>query len=350
LTHLPDTTRPCRRLWVDIANSPQVLVLRPIIKLFEERGWEVTVTARDYAQTLPLLDRFALPYTPLGKHQGANFIKKAAGLVVRSRALKRFGKDKGFTLAFSHSSNDLPVACKALGIPHVTMSDYEFARLSHTLNIPRSAKVIFPEVIPFEMLASEGCTREQYAPFPGLKEEYYLADFEPDEQVLSELAIDPDKILVVLRTPPSMAAYHHHDNPLFYEILARIKTRADVCAVVFPRTPEQIPQIREVGADNVVIPDHVVDAQSLCYYADLVISAGGSMNREAVALGTPAWTAFRGVMGAVDKELIAQGRLHSIETADDIVFEKKGERAQRTIRDVNILVDLILSALPEDQR
>jgi len=351
LTQLSDTAaQPARRLWIDIANSPQVLVLRPIITAFEGRGWKVTVTARDYAQTLALLDRFGIPYTHIGKHQGANFVRKAWGLIKRSRALKKFGRDKGFTLAMSHSSNDLPVACKALGIPHVTMSDYEFARLSHTINIPRSVKVIFPESIPFSILESEGCTRKQYAPFPGLKEEYYLADFEPDPQVLEELAIDPAKVLVVLRTPPSMAVYHHHDNPLFYDIARRIKTREDVQAIALPRTPEQIPQIREIGAENITIPEKVIDAQSLCYYADVVISAGGSMNREAVALGTPAWTAFRGAMGAVDKDLIAQGRLHEIETADDIAFVKKPAHAQRTLRDVNVLVDLILSALPEDQR
>ena len=339
-----------RRLWIDIANSPQVLVLRPIIKAFEERGWEVTVTAREFAQTLPLLDRFEIPYTHIGKHQGFHFIKKAWGLIRRSQALKHFAKDRGFTLAMSHSSNDLPVACKALKIPHVTMSDYEFARLSHSLNIPRSKKVIFPEAIPFAILESEGCTREQYAPFPGLKEEYYLADFEPDPRVLADLAIDPDKILVVLRTPPSMAAYHHHDNPLFYDILRRIKTRDDIQAIAFPRTPDQIPQIEAIGAANITIPTQVVDAQSLCYYADLVISAGGSMNREAVALGTPAWTAFRGTMGAVDKELIAEGRLFEVQSADDVVFKKKSAQAQRTLRDINVLVDLILSALPADQR
>jgi len=341
---------PSKRLWIDITNSPQVLVLRPIIATFEQRGWKVTVTARDYAQTLPLLDRFEIPYTHIGHHQGANFIKKAWGLVQRSRALKRFSKGRGFTLAMSHASNDLPVACKALGIPHVTMSDYEFARLSHTINIPRSKKVIFPDVVPFEILKSEGCTREQYAPYHGLKEEYYLADFEPDPQVLETLQIDPEKVLVVLRTPPSMAAYHHHDNPLFYDILRRIKTRDDIQAIAFPRTPDQIPQIQAIDAPNITIPEDVVDAQSLCYYADVVISAGGSMNREAVALGTPAWTASRGVLGAVDVDLIKTGRLFEMQTADDIVFEKKSAHAERTLRDVNILVDLILSALPEDQR
>jgi predicted glycosyltransferase len=327
------------RLWVDMTNSPHVLVLRPIIAEFRRRGWEVDVTAREYAQTLPLLERFGIPYTLIGHHRGRNMAAKAWGLFARSSAMVRFGRSRGFDLAMSHASNDLPVAAALLGVPHVTMFDYEFARLSHHINVRLSAKALVPDAIPLEALATYGGTPEKVDRYPGLKEEYYLADFEPDPAVLTELGLDVGKVLAVLRTPPSMAAYHRMENPLFDDVLRTIAARDDVQAVVLVRTPDQRAGIEDVGSGNIIVPQRVVDAQSLVYYADVVVSGGGTLNREAAALGTPAWTVFQGRMGAVDRMLVEQGRLGVLERAEDLRLEKKGPDRTRVRRDVAGLVD-----------
>jgi predicted glycosyltransferase len=342
-------TRPGRaggppRLWIDMTNSPHVLVLRPIIDEFRRRGWDVEVTAREFAQTLPLLERFGIPYTLIGHHRGRNTFAKAWGLVSRSAAMVRFGAGRKFDLALSHASNDLPVAAWLLRVPHVTMFDYEFAKLSHSINVRLSAKALVPDAIPQEALARYGCTPKKYDGYPGLKEEYYLADFEPDATVLESLDLDPSKVLVVLRTPPSMAAYHRMENPLFDDVLKAIAARDDVQAVVLVRTPDQRAGIDAVGAGNVRVPERVVDAQSLVYCADVVVSGGGTLNREAVALGTPAYTVFQGVLGAVDARLMAEGRLACLERAEDLPLEKKPEMAERTRREVSDLVDRIGSA------
>ena len=41
--------------------------------------------------------------------------------------------------------------------------------------------------------------------------------------------------------------------------------------------------------------------------ADALVSAGGTMNREAAVLGTPVWSIFEGPLGAVDELLVARG-------------------------------------------
>ncbi|MDP2233249.1 MAG: DUF354 domain-containing protein [Actinomycetota bacterium] len=330
-----------RRVWFDMTNSPHVLVLRPIIEEFRRRDWEVTVTAREFAQTLPLLERFGIGYTLIGRHRGKRLAAKALGMAQRTTAMRAFGAGKGFHLAMSHASNDLPVASRLLGIPHVTMFDYEFAKLSHHINIRFSARALVPDAISRDALARFGCTEGKYESYPGLKEEYYLADFEPDPALPHALGLDPSRVIVTLRTPPSMAAYHRHDNPLFDDVLRRIAARDDVQALVLPRTPDQRAGIEALGAGNITVPTNVVDAQSLVYYSDMVISGGGTLNREAVALNTPAWTVFKGVMGAVDTNLIAEGRLFELTRAEDLPFEKKRESAMRTRRDVGLLVDKI---------
>lgn len=338
---MTERTAENRRVWIDMTNSPHVLVLRPVIDELRRRGWQVTVTAREFAQTIPLLDRFGIEHTVIGRHRGRHLWAKAWGMLARTTGMIAFGRGKGFDLAMSHASNDLPVAARLLGIPHVTMFDYEFAKLSHSINVRFSTKALVPDAITVEALAPYGGTAKKVDRYPGLKEEYYLADFEPDPSVLDALGLDSEKVIVVLRTPPSMAAYHRMENPIFDDVMRRIASRDDVQAVVLLRTQDQRAGVDAIGAGNLIVPDSVVDAQSLVYYADLVVSGGGTLNREAVALGTPAYTVFQGVMGAVDKGLIEQRRLHQLVSADDLVFEKKPAVGARVRRDVSDLVDRI---------
>lgn len=323
-----------------MTNSPHVLVLRPIINEFRRRGWDVTVTAREFAQTLPLLDRFGIGHTVIGRHRGKKMYAKALGMADRTSKMIAFGKGRGFNLALSHASNDLPVAARLLGIPHVTMFDYEHAKLSHSINVRFSTKALIPDAIPAHALDRYG-GKGKADRYPGLKEEYYLADFEPDEGVLDLLGLDRKNVLVVLRTPPSMAAYHRMENPIFDDVMRAIAVRDDVQAVVLLRTPDQRAGVEAIGSPNLIVPESVVDAQSLVYYADVVVSGGGTLNREAVALGTPAYTVFQGVMGAVDTQLISQGRLKSIERAEDVDLVKKPTAVTHVRRDVGDLVDRI---------
>ena len=330
------------RVWVDLTNSPHVLVMRPLIEAMRADGHEVEVTARDFAQTLELCDRFGIAHTAIGRHRGERLSSKAVGLAQRSGALARWARGRRFDVAVGHGSNDVSVAAALLRIPAATAFDYEFAAQQHHVNCRLCRVVMVPEAIPPERLRRYGAKPSKLRRYAGLKEEYYLADFEPDEAVLGELGLDRSRPLVVVRTPPEVSLYHRFENPLFRRVLERLGA-AEASTVVLPRTREQREEVRAMG--SFTVPEHAVDAQSLVAYADLVISAGGTMNREAVALGTPVYTSFEGRLGAVDEALMREGRLRKLTDAEEVRVERRAEqRGLRIRRDPRELVTLLLSA------
>lgn len=327
------------RVWVDLTNSPHPLVLRPVIESMRADGHDVSITARDFAQTVELARRLGLEATVIGHHRGARLADKAVGLASRSLALARWARLCRFDLAFGHGSNDITVAAAALRIPSATMFDYEWATVQHNVNCRLARAVVVPDAIPPARLDRYGA-RRKLRPYPGLKEEYYLADFEPDDAVLGELGLDASEPIIVVRTPPAVSLYHRFENELFAGVLARLQGSQ---AVVLPRIESQRAEL--LAAGGYIVPSHAIDAQSLIAHADLVISAGGTMNREAVALGTPVWTTFEGRLGAVDERLIAEGRMRRLERPEQIELRKR-ERGggERVRRDPAVLAALLESA------
>ena len=332
--------------WVDISNSPQVPFFRPLITLLEARGHAVHVTTRDYAQTVELLELHRIPHTVVGpRHGGARALGKGRAMAGRLRALRRHAKSRGFDIALSHASHELPLVARSLGIPSAYAFDYEFARAQHRLGCHAARRVVVPDAIPQQRLDRLGASASKVRRYPGLKEEYYLNGFEPDRSVLDGLGLDRGRMLVVVRTPPDMSLYHRHGNPLLTEVLERLGKDPGVQAVVLPRTAEQRRAIVALGLPSLVLPEDAVDAQSLVALADLVVSAGGTMNREAVALGVPVYTTFAGQLGAVDEALIADGRLRPLHAAAELQLEKREPTLAGTGRDPALLLDLMLSAL-----
>jgi predicted glycosyltransferase len=327
------------RIWVDLTNSPHVLVMRPLIEAMREDGHEVEITARDFAQTIDLLERFGMEYTQIGRHRGAHVLDKAVGLFDRSIALTRWGRKRRFDRAMGHGSNDVSVAAKLLRIPAATAFDYEWAKVQHNVNCRLCRAVVVPDAIPPERLYRYGA-RGKIRAYEGLKEEYYLADFTPDDSVLTELRLDGAKPIVVVRTPPEVSLYHRFENDLFRQVLERLQGEQ---AVVLPRTQAQREELARAG--GFIVPPKAIDAQSLIAFADLVISAGGTMNREAVALGTPVYTTFEGQLGAVDEKLLAEGRMQRLSNPDEIALEKRPPAAgERVRRDPRLLVERLLGA------
>jgi predicted glycosyltransferase len=360
------------RVWIDLTNSPHVLVMRPLIDAMRADGHEVEVTVRDFAQTLELCERLGVDHTAIGAHAGSRLGAKAAGLAGRSLALARWARHRRFDVALGHASNDVMVAAKLLRIPSATAFDYEWATVQHNVNCRLARAVVVPEAIPPERLDRYGA-RGKVRRYPGLKEEYYLADFEPDTAVLGELGLDPEKPIAVVRTPPDASLYHRHESPVFPRVLEHLRDRAQT--VVLPRTPRQREEIAAIaaarpvapatqgaaspagvpparaaapppeGTARLIVPDRAIDAQSLIAHADLVVSGGGTMNREAVALGTPVFTTFEGRPGAVDEALLRDGRLRRLEDPGSVDVEKRRESAgDRIRRDPRDLARMLLSA------
>jgi predicted glycosyltransferase len=340
------------RVWIDLTNSPHVLVMRPVIERLRAGGHDVRVTARDFAQTLELCDRLEISHTAIGHHRGERLAAKAAGLFSRSGALVRWALadarasgGSSFDIALGHGSNDVAVAAALLRIPSTTMFDYEWAVVQHNVNCRLARAVVVPAAIPPERLDRYGARGKVHA-YPGLKEEYYLADFEPDPSVLERLLLDPARPIVIVRPPPEVSLYHRFENDLFGGVLERLRAAAardGVQPVVLPRVAFQRREL--VGVPGFVVPEHAIDAQSLIAHADLVISAGGTMNREAVALGVPVYTTFEGRLGAVDESLISEGRLRKLTRPDELDLGKRerGGAYRRIRRDPGTLVELLLS-------
>jgi uncharacterized protein len=337
---------PRVRVWVDFTNTAHVLVLRPLVERLEAAGHEVELTARPLSHTLELLEAWGREYTPLGHYGGAGLVGKARAAAGRVPALLRWARGRRFGCALAHGSTDQPPVARALGFPATTMFDYEWASLQHHANCRLARRVLVPDAIPAERLARYGARRPKLVRYPGLKEEYYLADFEPDGDVLAALGVDRGGPLAVVRTAPSYALYlGGSENPLLPRLLGRLADQGDATTVVLARTPAQREAVRALGLPRTIVPDRAIDGRSLVALADLLVSAGGTMNREAAVLGTPVWSIFEGRLGAVDEKLAREGRLRFLTDPADLEIEQKPEGSwrERVRRDPG---DLLALALP----
>jgi uncharacterized protein len=330
------------RVWADLTNTAHVVVLRPLIELLERRGHEVEITARPLSHTVELLEDWGHPFTVIGAYGGATRLGKARAAASRIPALLRFARGRRFDYGLGHASIDLPPACRALRIPNSTMFDYEWATAQHHVICRFANRVLMPDAIPAERLRRYGAKPPKLIRFPGLKEEYYLADWEPDPQVLGQLGLDRDQPLCVIRTAPSYALYlGGSENPLLPPLIRRVAD-GETQVVVLARNEEQREAVNQLGAPKVTVPARAVDGRSLVAYADVLVSAGGTMNREAAVLGTPVWSIFEGRMGAVDERLIEEGRLKVLHDPEQVSVERKPADAfeRRTRRDLGELLRL----------
>ncbi len=333
------------KVWFDCTAAAHPLVLGPVIDRFKARGDDVLVTTREYGQTIGILDRLGIEYTVVGAHGGGSKFGKGRALVSRSARLAKLAWSSRPDLAIAHGSVDLALVSLIYNIPSAQLQDYEFAGLQRQVAFRIAKRVLVPDSIPPERMAKVGAKGKKLVQYPGLKEDYYLAGFQPDPAVITELGLDRENVLVVVRPPPETSEYHA-DNPLYEEVIQRLDSAPGVTAVIIPRTEGQGARIRGRGAPNLIVPERAIDAQSLIAFADLVVSAGGTMNREAVALGTPVYTTFAGRMGGVDEKLIAERKLLVLESADQLELVKRTARPETFEgREADILVEGILGAM-----
>jgi hypothetical protein len=332
------------RVWVDITAPPHVLVFRPLLELLRARGDEVEVTAREHGETLPLLKLHGIEATVIGRHGGRSRAGKLGTMATRLGALVRWARGRRFDVALAAASHHLPLAARALRIPSSTTFDYEFATVQHQLACRAANVVLVPEAIPSDRLERYGARPPKLRRYPGLKEEYYLADFEPDQSVLEELGLDLARVVVVVRTPSDFATYHRRTSPLFPALLQHLGRSEEAQTVVLPRTAGHRREIRSLGLPALTVPERAVDAQSLIALSDLVVSAGGTMNREAAALGVPVYTTFGGRLGAVDEALLREGRLRQLTDPAALELRKREAAARPALRSPQQFLDLLLPA------
>ena len=317
-------------IWIDLDNSPHVPLFAPIIKHYRDRGVEVIVTARDHAQTIELLklngvDDFAV----VGRHYGKSKIDKIRGLLARAKQLVSHIKkqDKENSVTVSHGSRSMVLAARWLKIPIVTMYDYEFTE-TRIFNI-FSNRVLVPDRIPESTLNEIGLPIYKRVKYPGIKEELYIAKFQPTpnfrETLFAKHRVRADRVLALLRPPATTANYHDaRGEILLTAIIEQLLSSSETFTLISPRTREQAAEIREIIASRpdftapYVILDEAVDGLDLIYSADLVISGGGTMNREAALLGVPVYSIFAGRQGALDKQMESEGLITFIRDNGDL--------------------------------
>lgn len=337
------------RIWIDLANSPHVPFFKALIPEFNARGHQVEITARDYAQTVELALRAGLLPHVIGRHGGGTIRGKAGNLVGRAATLRRWARPRGFDLAVSHNSYAHIAAAAALGIKSVTMMDYEHQPANH-LAFRLASKVIVPRAFPAKELRKYGGSTGKVLRYDGIKEDVYLADFDPDPafaEVLRQLSITADDILIVARPPAREALYHRFENELFDELITQLVKTPGVKIVLIPRSDAQREHYQANEFTKVIIPVAALDGSNLIAAADMVISAGGTMNREAAALGVPAISVYAGQWAAIDEALINDGRLRRISSKEEISAlvpaKKPGLNARRATNVKDQVVRLILN-------
>jgi predicted glycosyltransferase len=336
------------RIWIDLANSPHVPFFRALIPEFVARGHHVEISARDFAQTVALATNAGMMPHVIGGHGGGKLTGKAGNLVGRAAALRKWARDRGFDLAVSHNSYAQISAAAALGIRSVTLMDYEHQPANH-LAFRLASRVIVPRAFPAAELKKYGAATRKAKRYDGIKEDVYLADFVPDPafvEVLRKLGIASEDVLVVARPPAREALYHRFENELFDGLLTRLSSSKAVKIVLLPRTEAQRADYAERQLANVIIPQEALDGSNLIAVADLVISAGGTMNREAAALGVPAASVYAGKWAAIDEELVNEGRLRRLSSREDAgslaISKKPAVRLREMTRVRQEVTDLIL--------
>ncbi|HEV7744883.1 MAG TPA: DUF354 domain-containing protein [Pyrinomonadaceae bacterium] len=336
------------RIWIDLANSPHVPFFRSLTNEFLRRNHEVVVSARDFAETVPLAE--AAGFTPqvIGGHGGGSLSGKAGNLVQRGMALARWARGHKFDLALSHNSYSQILAARALSLRTVTLMDYEHQPANH-LAFRMASRIIVPRAFPDAALTRFGAAPAKVKRYDGIKEDVYLGDFQADPeflQQLNQLGITASDILVTVRPPASEALYHRFENELFDQLLERLAATPAVKIVLLPRNESQRKNYGARAGAKLIVPASPLDGSNLIAQSDLVVSAGGTMNREAAALGIPAASIYLGEWAAIDEQLLREGRLRRISTAADVsqlALAKKGTAKARPANSLTTAVaDLIL--------
>jgi uncharacterized protein len=330
-------TRPAkstlRKIWIDIDNSPHVPLFLPIIEELEKRGYELLLTARDMYQVCELLDFFQLRsrVKVVGSHTGGNRLMKVLVNCARAVELLPIAAKHRPDLGISHGSRAQVLVCKSLGIPSVLMHDYEHSTKTGFLE---ATWTLTPALIPVDAMSKHP---ERTLKYPGLKEDIYIPRFHPDPSILPQLGIQPSELLITLRPPATEAHYHNPESEiLFAATLKKIARQQNIRAVTLPRNARQGAQLREQCADlirtgHMIIPEHPLDGLNLIWFSDLVVSGGGTMNREAAALNVPVYSLFRGKIGAVDRALAREGRLVLLESVQDVEDKLRLEPREKSL-------------------
>jgi hypothetical protein len=304
-----------KNIWIDLDNTPHVPFFIPIKNELKKRGHRVILTARDAYQVKELAKENNLFFKTIGRHYGKNKIKKVVGWLLRSFQLIPFVINNKPAIALSHGSRSQIFIANLFRVPTILIADYEYSRTA-PFSSPRW--IIVPEALKSAKLPSK-----RVMTYDGLKEDIYVPFFTPDKSILVSLDISDNELIISVRPPAIEAHYHNPEGEkLFYEFVDWVLTASPARIILLPRNKKQENEIRHKKPQwfkdgRVKIPARVVNGLNLLYFSDIVVSGGGTMNREAASLGIPVYSIFRGPIGRIDRRLEEEGRLTLISSPDD---------------------------------
>ena len=351
-----ESKRKPMKIWIDFANSPHVLFFAPIIEELRRRGHGLVFTARDFAQTLDLVELYGFEADAVGRHWGQGVIAKLRNTFGRALELRSWAKGRGIDLVITHNTYSQIIAARMLGIRTVTIYDYEYQPANH-ISFRLAHRIIVPFTFEDSDLRHYGARLRKVYRYNGIKENVYLYGFKPRDDFEEEFVrlfaqrggYDSEKhLLFVVRPPATMSAYHNFENPLFEPLLHHLKGRPEVRTILIPRTKEMSDDYGSEESDTLVILDKPLEGKNLIWHADAVISAGGTMCREAAILGTPSYTIFWAKMGSVDQYLIKTKALIQLRTPDDFAtlpMERKSTRNNLESKALDEVIELCLSTV-----
>jgi predicted glycosyltransferase len=322
------------RIWIDLDNSPHAHFFPPIIRRLEEAGYTVELTARRFGQVEEIARSHGLNFVVIGQHRTPRFfLTRATATIIRALRLAWYGRRIRPAMAVNHGSRAQVIAAWMLGVPVMTIYDYEF--VYSELFSRMATKLLLPETIPALTLERQHVNMKKVIRYPGYKENVYLSGWHTSPGVMDELKLDPGRLIITVRPP---ATWAHYQDPfsevLFRALVERLRDDQDMQVIVLPRTHEQGEELRRfygMRSAPFQVSDKAVDALSLMANSDAVLSGGGTMAREAAIIGIPAYSLFAGKPGAVDAALERDGRLtilRKIEEVKNLRFVKNA-RAPR---------------------
>jgi uncharacterized protein len=338
------------RLWIDLDNSPHVPLYAPLIRHLRSSGWELIVTARDFAQTLDLVEQLGVPAIPVGRHAGRSKLRKVANLPVRAMQLVRTVLQFRPQVALSHGSRTQVIAARMLGVRSLVMFDYEWTEMEIFKRL--AERLACPIAIGPERLREAGIPVEKVSWYDGFKEELYLPEFVPDPSFRASLGAGENDLLVTVRPPGLIGNYHdERSEAICRRLLGTLAERSDAVVVVLPKTRLErelvASALPERPAARIIVPERAIPGLQLLFASDLAVSGGGTMNRESALLGVPTWSMFTGRRAAIDEELARRGLLHFLEEPadlDGVRLERRGHPAEwkssapRLVYDVEMMI------------
>jgi uncharacterized protein len=337
-------------IWFDLDNSPHVPIFRLILQELQKKDQKFIITARDFAQTIGLLNFWGIDHIAVGRHGGKNKLNKVINLFHRSKQLRDIVKSKNITLAVSHGSRTQVLTSFSMGIDSIVMLDYEYteSRIFNTC----ATYLLIPSLIPDQRLREAGFNMKKVIRYHGFKEELYLNDFIPNPGFRKTLGISDESILVTLRPPSTVGNYHDNRSETYFkECIKYFSNKKNVICLIINRLTDDKNLLlsQSENKSNIKFLDKAVDGLQLIWNSDIVVSGGGTMNRESALLNVPTYSIFTGRRPYLDEYLQERKKLTFINKIEDIenIPVKKRNISVNEISFGNKVVDEVAGLIME---